>query len=332
MDGPSFLEEPLLGTIDSQLSEAVADLDNVSNEELDPITRQKLILDAVHELGVGNHVTTQYYLHGDVAVKGKESNRSGKATLQLPRGLNSDIPSADRIYSHFVEDRREYVTRALKTETFEWLREYYEGQDDFPFRDVYLSGLPIYSSLHNIRSAVIEQNPNLMPVTPKRTISEHSPTLKRSLTRYPIFQDILPYVTEFEKASGPALEWIESKDWGCLNENILEYYDFVDFLYQLFYEGVWKAIGQQMSYNTVEGPSAPSTRDRREREMKDQNFEFQLKFDRLEMESDTPGVAIDADVDRLPDLEPVELGAEPVISESDLEEVPQDDPAFSLLN
>jgi hypothetical protein len=330
MEGPSFLEEPLLGTIDSQLSGALADIDGVSNEDLDSITRQKLILDAVQELGVEEHVTTQYYLHGDVAVKGKESNRSGNSTLQLPQELDSEIPSAEQIYSHFTEDRVEYVKEALETDTFDWLENYYKQQSEFHFGDVYLSGLPIYSTLHTLKSAAMEQNPNLVPTDMERIVSDHSRELKRSLARYPIFQDIPPYVTEFETAVSPALEWIESQMWEP--NDLAKFYDLFDYLYKLFYEGVWKAVGQQMSYNTVKGPSVQDTVDRRVQEMKSQKLEFEVKIDRLQMASDTAGVDIIADVERLPDIEPVDVGPTPSIPEEELAEVPEDDPAFSLLD
>jgi hypothetical protein len=313
------------------LSEAVADLDGVSNEDLDSITRQKLILDAVYGLGVDDHVTTQYYLHGDVAVKGKARNRSGNATLRLPRHLGSDLPTAERMYSYFTDDRDEYVISAIETDTFEWLRDYYERRDDVPFRDVYLAGLPIYSTLHRIRSAAIERNPELVPERPTEAVVTRDATLKRALSRYPIFQDVLPYVTEFETAARPVLEWIESTDWESPTADFAAY-DLVDHLYRLFYEGVWKAVGQQMSFNTVDGPSAPSTRDRRRREIAGQKSVFKLELDRLRMESNALDVAVEADVGRLPDLGPVDVGPDPVVPEGDVEAVPSDDPAFSVLD
>lgn len=331
MNGPSFLEEPLLGTIDSQLSEAVSDLDDVSNDELDSITRQKLILDVVYGFGVENHVTTQYYLHGDVAVKGKSTNRSGNSTLQPPRNLKSDVPTADEIYQYFTEDRSEYVTQAINEDTFEWLEDYYSDKEDFPFQDVYLAGLPIYATLHNIRSAIVEQNPNLIPEEPATVVSEQSRKLKRALNRYPIFREIPPYVTEFNSAALPATEWVETATWEG-PEDYANHYDFVDYLYKFFYEGVWKAVGQQMSYNTVEGPSAETTRNRRKREIKTQRHEFKHFYNRLEMESDHLETDINIDTERLPDLEVIEHDPNPAISEEEIKEIPRDDPAFSILN
>lgn len=331
MEGPSFLEEPLLGTIDGQLAEATTALEGVSNEDLDSITRQKLILDAVYAFDVADHVTTQYYLHGDVAVKGKAANRSVNATLELPNRVDTDLPTADQIYAYFTDDRREYVTDALETETFDWLRAYYERRDEFPFRDVYLAGLPIYRTLHDIRTATIERNNDLLPTEPARTVTENCRTLKRALVRYPIFRDVPPYVTEFETAVTPALQWLDSDGRTAINDEPDAYYHFVDRLYQLFYEGVWKAVGQHMSYHTVSGPAEVSTRDRREREMRQQRTEFRMIFNRFEIESDTPGVECEANLDRLPQLEPIDHPPEPEIPEADLEAISRDDPAFSLL-
>ena len=334
MKDMEFLEEPLLGTIDSQLSEAVAEIPRVSNQELDPITRQKLILDAVRGLDVENHVTTQYYLHGDIAVKGKGSNRSSSATLKLPLDLDSELPTTDEVNTYFTKDRRDYVIKAIETETFEWIESYYQRQDRFAFRDVYLSGLPVYSALHDLRSAVVERNTELLPDDLRKTVSEHSRSLKRSLTRYPIFQDVPAYVTEFKNAVDPALEYIDSleldSDLGNAEENLE--YDFVNGIYQLFYEGVWKAVGQQMSYNTVEGPSAQKTRNRREEEINSQKAIFHKELGELKMNSDTQGIEISADVDRLPDLEAIDFDSDPAIAENELEEIPTEDPVFSILN
>ena len=90
-----------------------------------------------------------------------------------------------------------------------------------------------------------------------------------------------------------------------------------------------------MSYVTVEGPSADSTKNRREREANNQHEEFRTKLGRFQMELDSLGVAAEADVDRLPDLDfdeyVFEAGTDPDISASDRKRVSEDDPLFETL-
>jgi len=328
MNGPSFLEEPLFGTIDTQLTDAVDELPNVSKDDLDPITRQKLRLDVIEGLDAAEFVTTQYYLHGKVAPKGKESNRSGNADLDLPGGLDTDIPSDEDIFAYLTNERRDYVVEAINTDTFDWLENHYESDENYQFRDVYLAALPIYRDLHRFRSAAIEQNPNIVPTDIEQTVTERGYALKRALNRYVIFQDIPAYITEFQHSVTPALYWIDSLDWD--KQELSKNYEFTDRLYKLFYEGVWKTCGQQMSYNTVEGPSAEDTVDRRKREISQQRTTFELMFDRLEMETDELEFDISADTERLPELEPINADPEPQLTET-LDAVPRDDPAFDTL-
>ncbi|SEO32106.1 hypothetical protein SAMN05216388_101121 [Halorientalis persicus] len=328
MDGPSFLEEPLFGTIDTQLTDAVDELPDISKDDLDSITRQKLRLDVVEGLGATEYVTTQYYLHGKVAPKGKENNRSGNVDLHLPSTVDSDLPSDEAIFTYLTDERSDYVTEAVNTDTFEWLEGHYESADEYHFRDVYLAALPIYRDLYRLRAATIERNPNFVPADLEQTVLDQSLELKRALNRYSMFRDIPPYVTEFKNSVLPAVRWVDSAD---LNEQeILEYYDFTDRLYKLFYDGVWKACGQQMSYTTVEGPSAEDTIDRRKREIDQQKTTFELMFDRLEMETDDFEFDLSVNTDRLPELEPIDADPEPELAE-ELDTVARDDPAFDVL-
>jgi len=328
MNGPSFLEEPLFGTIDSQLTDAVDEIPDISKEDLDSITRQKLRLDVVEGLDATEYVTTQYYLHGKVAPKGKENNRSGNADLDLPNTVDSDIPSDEDILMYLTDDRTDYVIEAVNTETFEWLEDHSESADEYRFRDVYLAALPIYRDLHRFRSATIKRNPNLVPTDLEQTVTEQSLALKRALNRYSMFCDIPPYVTEFQHSVIPALRWVDSTNWN--KRELPEDYDFADRLYKFFYDGVWKACGQQMSYTTVEGPSAKDTIDRRKREIDQQKTTFELMFDRLEIEIDEFEFCLSVNTDRLPELEPIDADPEPKLTE-ELDAVPRDDPAFDVL-
>jgi hypothetical protein len=332
MSSPSFLEEPLLGTIDRQVPRAVATLDGVSHEDLDSITRQKLILDAVRAFDLEENVTTQWYLHGDVAVKGKASNRTGSAVLEVPDATGSDIPSSEDVYHYFTEQRDEYVREALRTETFDWLETYYTETERLPFATVYRSGLQIYATLHRLRRAVIEQNPALIPEDIERTVAEGCEELKRSLVGYYIFRDVPPYVATFQTATEPLLRWVDSVTWSDADEELSSHYDITNYLYELFYDGVWKACGQQMSYNTVTGPSADDTRARREREAREQKNRFRVRIDQLDLASDGIDVTVSANVDQLPDLEALDGDTEPTVPREELNPIPDDDPVYDLFD
>ncbi len=332
MNGPSFLEEPLLSTIDGELPRVAAELGGVSPADLDPITRQKLILYTVREFDLDGYVTTQCYLHGDVAVKGKSENRSGNATLELPSGVGTDIPTSEEILERLTGSSREYVQEALSTETFDWLDSYYREQR-IPFEQVYLAALPVYANLHRTRDAAMGQDSGSIPENITTVVTESCTELKRVTSRYALFDGIQPYVTEFCRAAEPFLEWIEKQDWD--SNTPVEHYEEFDTLYELFYDGVWRGCGQRMSYATVEGPSAESTKNRRKREARSQREEFRVKFDRFQMELDGLDVNVEADLDRLPDLDfdeyVLEADTEPDITPSDQQEVPEDDPLFETL-
>lgn len=332
MNGPSFLEEPLLSTIDAELPRVAAKLEGVSPDDLDPITKQKLILHTVREFGLEHYVTTQCYLHGDVAVKGKSENRSGNAKLELPTSVDTDIPTSEEIVEQLIGPSSAYIQDALSTETFDWLESYYK-EEDIPFESVYLAALPVYANLHRTRDAAMGQTSGSIPENITTVVAESCTELKRVTSRYALFDGIQPYVTEFHRAAEPFLQWIENQDWD--SNTPPDYYEEFHRLYELFYDGVWRGCGQRMSYVTVEGPSADSTRDRREREANNQPEAFRTKLRRFQMELDSLGVAAEADVDRLPDLDfdeyVFEAGTDPDISASDRKRVSEDDPLFGTL-
>lgn len=329
MNSPSFLEEPLLAKIDNQLAKAVRDLSGVSHDDLDSITRQKLILDATDGLEVRDLVTTQCYLHGRVAVKGKESNRAGSSTLGTAGVTNSRIPTAEQVYDYFTEEREEYVRNALEQDTLDWLEEYYH-KGEIRFQDVYLAGFPIYRVLSRIREASIERDPEILPENADEIVSSNTSELKQAILRYPAFKDIPPYVTEFGNAVQPLLRWIAQEEWQDEFDDIAELYYLFDSLYKVFYRGTWQACAQIMSYHTVSGPSEAETRDRREREMKIQRVTFREKLYSLQSDAESIDVSVSCEVDRLPELEPYEMREEDVLDSSAVEPISNEDPVFEL--
>lgn len=330
MNSPSFLEEPLLAKIDNQLAKAVRDLSGVSHDDLDPITRQKLILDATGGLDVRDLITTQCYLHGEVAVKGKESNRVGSSTLGTAGVTNSRIPTKEQVYDYFTEDREEYVRNALEQDTLNWLDEYYR-EENIRFQDVYLAGFPIYRVLSRIREASLERNPEILPGNAEDTVNSNTSDLKQALLRYPVFKDIPPYVTEFDKAVRPLLRWIDEGQWQEESNDISELYYLFDSLHKLFYRGTWQACAQIMSYTTVSGPSAEETRDRRERELQIQHVTFREKLYQLQSDIESLDISVACDTERLPELEPYEMNEEEILDPSVVESISDEDPAFELL-
>ncbi|MEZ3142498.1 hypothetical protein [Halobaculum sp. MBLA0143] len=330
MSEPSFLEDPLLSTVDSEVQRAATEIEGVSTANLDPITRQKLILYTVRQFGVEAYVTTQWYLHGDVAVKGKADNRAGNATLDLPTGVDSDIPTQDEIFDELTGDSREYVHEALSAETFEWLGDYYRERS-IPFEDVYRAALPLYAALHRTRDAAMGAGGEV-PDDLSTTVETSCGALKRALSRYALFDGIQPYVTEFARAAEPFVGWIERHEW---DNSPVEHYDEFDRLYELFYDGVWRGCGQRMSYVTVEGPSADDTKARRRREASGQRELFEAKLGQFQMAVDGLGVAVEATTDRLPNLEfddyVEEAGVEPDILAGEQRSVPDDDPLFEVV-
>lgn len=331
MNDPSFLEEPLLANIDNQLAAAVANLPNVSHEDLDSITRQKLILDATSGFDVADLVTTQCYLHGEIAVKGKESNRVGNSTLGTAGVESSRIPTEEQVYEYFTEQRREYVTTALEQDTLEWLERYY-ANEEICFQDVYLAKLPVYRALSRLRESSIERNSDTLPDDLAQTIREHTSNLKQQLLRYPLFRDTPPYVTEFEKAATPVVEWIDDGEWQKETSEISQLYDLFDSLYKFFYRGTWQACAQLISYHTVSGPSEQETRERRKRELKRQNATFRERLYRLQREADSVGLSVSCDTNRLPELKPAEMDNADILDSSAVEPISDDDPVFELID
>lgn len=330
MNSPSFLEEPLLAKIDNQLAKAVAELSGASHDDLDPITRQKLILDATDGLDVRDLVTTQCYLHGKVAVKGKESNRVGSSTLGTAGVADSRIPTKKQAYNYFTEDRKKHVKKALEQDTLNWLENYYR-EEDIRFQDVYLAGFPIYRVLRRIREASLERDPEILPENAENTVVSHASELKQALLRYPVFKDIPPYVTEFEEAVRSLIRWIDEEQWQERFDDISKCYHLFDSLHELFYRGTWQACAQIMSYQTVSGPSAEETRDRRERELQIQHVTFREKLYQLESDTESLDIPVTCDVKRIPELEPYEMNEEDILETSAVEPVSDEDPAFELL-
>jgi len=126
--------------------------------------------------------------------------------------------------------------------------------------------------------------------------------LKRELNRYPLFRNIPPYVTEFNRIASTILREFQ-KGLATDEREITKYANLFSQLNKFYYETVWNIISNRIGFYTAEGPNEESVRTYREGSLKVSKSTFIVELDKLREECHRNDIHVNPQLNRLPDLE-----------------------------
>lgn len=317
----SSVEIGILEAFRRGLKNAVSEADGVDWSDVDSIKQHKLLLRGIRNFSdVSNLVTIQWYLDGDMLPNLEENPGPIQTNAGISKGPIPEVNEIERFYSEKMEQSLEEI---LKADTFPWLKSYYE-QRDVPFKQVYLANMDIHLHLMQCAQFYDPEHPNTtLPNDLVSPIEEAAVELKQELIIYPLFRNLPPFVTEFERVATQTLTWLAEQDRGHSDSHV-EYMRLVKHLDSLYYKGVWRPISNRIGYYTVQGPTEEMNREDRISDLKHARQNF-LKFsNQFRRQASNYGLSVQIRTERIPRLRPEERNFSEI-----LDWEPEDDAAES---
>jgi hypothetical protein len=281
----------------------VSEAEVVDWDDVDSIKEHKLLLMGIRNFfGVSDHVTIQWYLDGDMLPNLEEQSGPIQTNAGVPDGPILEVKEIEEFYA---EDMRESLEEILKAETFQWLKTYYE-QRDVPFKQAYSANMDIH--MHILRCARFcdPEYPNAtLPEDLTSPIEEASTELKQELVKYPLFRNLPPLVTEFERVTTQVLAWLEEQDLEN-PDGRAEYTKLIKHLDSFYYNGVWRPISNRIGYYTIHGPGEDDEREEHITHLKRAQQNFLKLSTQFRSRAQKHGLRIEIRTERIPRLQPEE--------------------------
>jgi len=323
--GQIDIEEGLLELFRRELYNAVEDVVGSSDDKLDSIRTQKLVLGGIRAFDLEDYVTIQWYLDGDMLpnLPDKKDNVSIITNVGVEGG---PFPSRDEIKSFYINDLADHIptnetlSEVIGRDPFKWLEDYYDARD-VPFSEVYQSNLEIYLKLQNFQNYLNPNHPcdglagNVSLSTITEEISNATMRMKQVLIEYPLFQSTPPYVTEFNRIAEQILTRI-SEDIEAGNHRS-DYHILVSHLGRFYYKAIWQPIADRIGYYTVSAPSQEmldETREYRTQNLKSAQSTFFTELNELRNKAREFDIRFETRTERLPRFDPEKAGLEDVLS------------------
>lgn len=318
----SSVEKGILETFRRGLKNAVSEADGVNWDDVDSIKQHKLLLCGIRNYpDVSELVTIQWYLDGDMLPNLEEES----GPIQTNAGVSEGpIPRVNEIEQFYLDGMRQSLEEILNADTFPWLKRYYE-QQDVPFKQIYLANMNIHLHLLQYARFYDPEHPKTtLPSNLVSPIKEAAMKMKQELIKYPLFRNLPPFVTEFERVATQTLSWLDEQDIET-SDNRAEYTRLIKHLDSLYYKVIWRPISNRIGYYTVQGPTEEMNREDRISDLEHARQNF-LKFsNQFRREASDYGLSIQMRPERIPRLRPEERNLNEI-----LDWVPEDDTAESI--
>lgn len=299
----SYVEKGIIEAFRRGLKNAVSEAEGVEWEDVDSIKQHKLLLKGIRNFpNTTDYVTIQWYLDGDMLPNFEEQS----GPIQTNAGVSDGpIPELETIEEFYAEQMEESLEEILEAETFPWLKTYYE-REDVPFKRAYLANMDIHLHLLQCAQFCDPEYPNTqLPDDLTSPIEEASTELKQELIKYPLFRNLPPFVTEFERVAIQVMDWLEEQDLEN-PDDCTEYTKLIKHLDSFYYKGVWRPISNRIGYYTVAGPSEDNNREDHIRDLKRARKNFINLSTRFRRRANDYGLSIDVRIERIPKLRPEE--------------------------
>lgn len=299
------LEAQILCKFERAFDKAVDEHEYIAQEDVDEIGRQKLLLNAIRHFDLDHLVTTSWYKDGDVLTE--LDNYQSEVTATNAGVEDGPIPEMGDIIEYFHDDESGLSLAGVFDidDRKEWLRGYYEGHGKLPFESIYITGLKIHLHIRNISKACLQNDGVYLPDRLVSPVTNATDDLKSEMNREPLFRNIPPYVTEFERVAETILSAFESR---YQEDDLRDWVGVFDQLNKFYFNTTWEAIAARIAFYKADGPSETRSRMYRKGTLNVARQNFSAEFDQLQDECRSVGVELEAQTDRVPDLEK-ELGS-----------------------
>lgn len=312
----STVEKGIIEAFRRGLENSVSEAEGVDWDDIDSIKQHKLLLMGIRNFpGVSDDVTIQWYLDGDMLPNLTEES----GPIQTNAGVSDGpIPEVKEIEEFYEEEMEESLEEILETETFQWLKAYYERRE-VPFKQAYLANMDIHLHLSQCARFCDSEYPDTeLPNDLISPIEETSKDLKQELISYPLFRNLPPFVTEFERVAVQTLEWLEEQDLKNPEERA-EFTKLIKHLDSFYYNGVWRPISNRIGYYTIRGPTTDDEREDHIDNLKNARRNFLKLSTEFRNRANDHGLHIEVRTERIPNLRPQERNFQEL-----LEWVPED--------
>lgn len=299
----SQLEGQILRKFERGLEQAIERHEDYNMEDVDSIARQKLLLHAIRHFGLEDLVTIQWFKDGDVLTE--LDNHDTKTTITNAGVDNGSIPNKEEIVEYFIDGGGPMTLDPVLDidDRKEWLNHYYESHDEIPFEQIYSEGMTIHLHIREIAKCCSRDgNTSDLPDDLVSVIDTATSRLKEELNKFPLFRNIPPYVTEFNRIATTILGEFEVR----ISEQNVSLSEFAGIFYQLnefYYETVWDTISNRIGFYTAEGPNEDTVRQYRKGSLNVSKDTFRVELDKLRNVCNTQDIHLEPRIERLPDLQ-----------------------------
>jgi hypothetical protein len=343
-------EVRIIATFKQGLKQAVSDYNGLSWDDVDSITEQKLLLMGLREFGLEDEVTIQWYADGDMLPE-LDDGIDAPEEIAIQNGDDGPYPTVRQVAAYYnpeegeqseLADQDETMPEIVRADTFDWLREYYQ-QREGPFQELYLKNMDIHLHNYQCMNACDPEQDVEFPddlIQPLMTATEE---MKRELLRYPIFNGLEPYVTEFSRVAESVMEWCEENSIKDLDQRELEEYKrLFSHLNTFYYHGLWRQVTRLIAVYTIDGPEAYFERAAEWGRIDKTREKFIEVFENFRDTAEDYDIEVSIRRDRIPEVwikqegfseeDLVNWDMENSLSEEEISTIPDDDPAADLVS
>lgn len=270
----SYRGDAIVAGIREGLYDAVLESDDVNVTDFDSITFQKLLLKAIEAFNLEEDVTISWYLDGEVLYS-REANfdrfgggmgyRSVSSTMQELAGA----PDPDRVKDFYLNRIEPSMASIVDEPTFEYLRDYYEGNAPLRYRQIYLSNLELATSLSDIEAQLGRERELAGQMEPQLVAHWEEFTEEASVLEE--LAPAQPYIETFGEALQQFANWYDTEfETADISRSSIG--SVVGSFKVFYFEGTWRPIALIISRETAEGSRDDELKNERDAEL-DNHFE-----------------------------------------------------------
>lgn len=337
----SYAEHILAAKLREGLWEAVLESDTVSVEDVDSIRFQKLLLKGIEQFDLGDKLTVEWYLDGEIVSSDvADLDRVGNQTeLESAHQFHlQKYPTVDDVVDFYKRELGDSFVETTEDGTFQFLRTYYKEHEDIPYRELYLRNLDIDQALSEVEHGL--ERGNGLSDEYIEIFKQKCRNLKLELLIHEEFSQIPPYVDVFENGGTMLLAQLSEDDTEAIN--MVEEYD------NFYYYGLWNIVARIIAYHNHSGPSSSNVAHTHRQELQDADEGFVTRYEGLSKWMEQHDIALPALPSQLPSVsieavstaiqDNIETNAtedvdyEPIVPEANLDDNPEEIDLDELLS
>ncbi|WP_152418146.1 MULTISPECIES: hypothetical protein [unclassified Haloferax] len=275
----TYSEDILAAKLREGLWGAIQQSDIVTQDDVDSIRFQKLLLEAVDHFELEDRVTIEWYLDGDLLTSGSAEVEKMGSTAELDSAHQFHLeryPTVEQITEFFSSRLTDEFLEQSEKRVYEYLREYYSDHESIPYQELYLANIDIYEYLNDVKYRL--RNGEALETGTLDEFQERCRSLKTELLLHEEFCSVPPFVDLFEDAGVKLLNTIIRPDLGLDNERKFK---LVDEYSKFYYRALWIIPAKIISFQQVAGLNETEVKKTRRRELETIDKSFKNRYREL---------------------------------------------------